>query len=63
MDIFRKKKYEEPRFATYLSMHTGKMPDECTAIPQLIWLAISNKPEETILTDWISDYDLKKQLI
>lgn len=44
-------------------MHTGKMPDECTAIPQLIWLAILNKPEETILTDWISDFDLKKQLI
>lgn len=47
------------RFATYFSLHTGKLPDIFTAIPQLIWLAVLESPETTILTNWISDTKLQ----
>ncbi len=43
------------RFAVFGSMHTGKLPDEFTAIPQLIWLATIEDPENTILTNCFTD--------
>lgn len=46
-------------FETYGSIHTGKLPDCITAIPQLIWLAILSKPEELLLPNWISDATLR----
>lgn len=50
---------DDRRFATYFSLHTGKLPDIFTAIPQLIWLAVLESPETTILTNWISDTKLQ----
>lgn len=46
------------RFAVFVSMHTGQLPDDFTAIPQLIWLAVLQNPESTILTSCISDQKL-----
>jgi hypothetical protein len=49
---------ERRRFAVFVSMHTGQLPDDFTAIPQLIWLAIIQNPESTILTECITDQKL-----
>ncbi|MFI5251776.1 MAG: hypothetical protein ACHQQQ_05005 [Bacteroidota bacterium] len=51
------------RVAIFLSMHSCKLPDEFTAIPQLIWLAVIQDPESTILPNCISDYKLTSALI
>ena len=56
-------RHERKKFATYLSIHTGKLPDCITAIPQLIWLTILQSPETTILSDRISDSTLKSMII
>lgn len=50
------------RFAIFVSMHTGQLPDEFTAIPQLIWLAVIQDPESTILSDCITDQKLQMSL-
>lgn len=49
-------------FASF-SLHTGRLPDIFTAIPQIIWLAVLQSPETTILKNWISDTKLKSALI
>jgi hypothetical protein len=56
-------KDEKHRFATYISLHTGKIPDNFTAIHQFIWLSVLVNRENTILTDWISDSILQSTLI
>ena len=46
------------RFAVFVSMHTGQLADEFTAIPELIWLSVIQNPESTILTNCITDQKL-----
>lgn len=43
------------RFAVFVSMHTGQISDEFSAIPQLIWLATMENPESTILSGCLTD--------
>lgn len=54
---------ERRRFAVFISMHTGQLADDFTAIPQLIWLAVVQNPESTILTECISDQKLRMALL
>jgi hypothetical protein len=50
---------ERRRFAIFVSMHSGKIPDDFTLIPQLMWLSAMQDPEATILTKAITDQKLK----
>lgn len=47
------------RFAVFMSMHTGKLADSLTALPQFMWLAGLLDPENTILTSCFPDKALQ----